>query len=72
MNDYESRLDQWVKSTSAKVVPTFAGEVKTHVREEYSTFDWIMEGLLERAGFEIETAHYGNEFMAAYVCTRKG
>ncbi len=72
MNDYESRLNQWVKTTSEKVGPPFAGEVKTHVREEYSTFDWIMEGLLERAGFEIETANYANEFMVAYVCTRKG
>ena len=72
MNDYESRLEQWVKTTGEKVGPTFAEEAKTHVREEYSTFDWIMEGLLERASFEIETANYINEFMVAYVCTRKG
>lgn len=72
MNEYESRLDQWVKTTGEKVGPAFTGEVKTHIRQEYSTFDWIMEDLLERAGFEIETAHYTNEFMAAYVCTRKG
>ena len=28
-------------------------EVTAHVREEFSTFDWIMDGLLERAGFKI-------------------
>jgi cyclopropane fatty-acyl-phospholipid synthase-like methyltransferase len=28
-------------------------EVATHVREEHSTFDWIVEGLLERAGYRI-------------------
>jgi len=72
MNDYESRLNQWVKATGEKVGPAFVWEVKTHIREEYSTFDWIMEDLLERAGFAIETADYANEFMAAYVCTRKG
>jgi hypothetical protein len=46
--------------------------VEIHVREEYSTFEWIMEGLLERADFIIETANYENDLMAAYVCTRKG
>ena len=72
MNDYESRLAQWVKSTVERIGMMFAEEVKIHVREEYSTFDWIMEGLLERAGFIIETANYGNDLMAAYLCTRKG
>ena len=72
MNDYESRLAQWVKSTDERIGMMFAEEVKIHVREEYSTFDWIMEGFLERAGFIIETANYGNDLMAAYLCTRKG
>ncbi len=72
MNDYESRLNQWVKTTAERIGSAFAGEVETHVREEYSTLNWIMEGMLERAGFEIETANYANEFTAAYVCTRKG
>jgi ubiquinone/menaquinone biosynthesis C-methylase UbiE len=72
MNDYENRLDRWVRTTGEKVGSTFAAEVKTHVREEYSTFDWIMEGMLERAGFVIETVNYRDEFTAAYMCTRKG
>ena len=72
MNDCESRLVQWVKSTAERIGMMFAEEVKIHVREEYSTFDWIMEGLLERAGFAIESANYGNDLMAAYLCTRKG
>ncbi len=32
---------------------------------------WIMEGLLERAGFQIDEADYKDDFLAAYVCTRK-
>ena len=72
IDDYETRLDQWAKSTAERIGPAFAAEVKTHIREEYSTFDWIMEGLLDRAGFAIEKADYRNDFMAAYLCTRKG
>ena len=28
-------------------------EVATHVRDEHSTFDWILRGLVERAGFRV-------------------
>jgi ubiquinone/menaquinone biosynthesis C-methylase UbiE len=44
---------------------------ETHVREEYSTCGWIMEGLLERAGFQIDEANYVDDFLAAYLCTKK-
>ena len=70
VNDYEDRIDRWVKSTAERVGPPFDLEVKTHVREEYSTYNWVMEGMLERAGFSIESANYINEFMVAYLCTR--
>jgi hypothetical protein len=30
-----------------------------------------MEGLLERAGFQIEGADYQDDFLAGYVCTNK-
>ena len=32
---------------------------------------WIMEGLLERAGFQIDQADYKDDFLAAYVCTKR-
>ena len=70
VDEYEGRIDKWIKFTAEKVGSMFAEEAKTHVREEYSTFGWVMEGLLERAGFAIETADYKNDFMVAYLCTR--
>jgi hypothetical protein len=30
-----------------------------------------MEGLLERAGFQIEEADCKDDFLAAYICTKK-
>jgi len=72
IDDYESRLNKWTKSTAERIGPAFAAEVKTHIREEYSTFDWVMEGFFERAGFVVEKANYKNDFMVAYLCTRKG
>jgi len=72
VDDCESRLNKWIKSTAERIGQAFAEEVRTHIREEYSTFGWIMEGMLEQAGFIIETANYKNDIMAAYLCTRKG
>jgi len=72
IDDYESRLGQWVKSMTERIGPTFARELEIHVREEYSTFGWIMEGLLDRAGFAIEKTDYRNDFLAVYLCTRRG
>jgi len=70
IGDYENRIDRWVESTAEKAGPAFASEVEIHVREEFSTFEWIMEGLLDKAGFAIEAADYRNDFIAAYLCTR--
>ena len=32
---------------------------------------WIMEGLLARAGFQIDQADYKDDFLASYVCAKK-
>jgi ubiquinone/menaquinone biosynthesis C-methylase UbiE len=42
-------------------------EVATHVRDEHSTFDWIMEGLIERAGFRLLSADYEMGIYARYL-----
>lgn len=39
-----------------------------HVRDEYSTFTWLLEPMIERSGFEIENASYSPDgFWAKYV-----
>lgn len=45
-------------------------EAITHLQREYSTFDWVMEGLLRAAGFTIESATYAHGFFAEYLCRR--
>lgn len=61
-------IERFVEGHSA--TPDSRRAAETHVREEYSTCGWIMEGLLERAGFQIDEANYRNDFLAAYLCTR--
>ena len=48
-------------------------ELETHVREEHSTFSWLLEPMIERAGFTIQDAvHSPVGTYAAYTCVRSG
>jgi hypothetical protein len=38
------------------------------MREEHSTFTWLLEATLERTGFDIRDAEYRAGAYAAYVC----
>jgi len=71
MTDYENQLDDWVQSTAEEVGSDFASEVETTIRDEFVTYDWVMEGLLRQAGFWIGSAQYTDRFGAKYVCTRR-
>ena len=42
-----------------------------HAAKEFSTLDWIMEGLLERAGFEILRPTRGKASFVQYLCQAK-
>lgn len=69
-DQYAEVFDKWV----GKVAELFgeecmAAQAESHIRREFSTFGWIMEGLLQRAGFEIEQADY-NRRLAAYFCRK--
>ena len=44
-------------------------ELETHLHEEQSTFNWLLEPMLEQAGLAIEHAGYDSRrVFAEYVC----
>lgn len=46
-------------------------EVAEHFRDEHSTFTWLLEPMIERAGFEVVEAEYGDDQIdAQYVCQK--
>jgi SAM-dependent methyltransferase len=47
-------------------------EREQHVREEFSTFSWLLESMLERTGFETERAEFRSRIYADYVCRLTG
>jgi ubiquinone/menaquinone biosynthesis C-methylase UbiE len=67
------RIDSWIaRYTGGSGDSDWTGEdVEEHVRNEHSTFTWLLEPMIERAGFRIERADYdGDGVIAGYVCVR--
>lgn len=40
-------------------------ELEEHVRDEHSTFTWVLEVMFERTGFVLEEAQYSDDGMFA-------
>ncbi|MBN1217579.1 MAG: class I SAM-dependent methyltransferase [Anaerolineae bacterium] len=71
LGNFGTCFDNWVQSMADKVGPEFGAEVETHIRDEYSTYDWIMEKFLRQAGLRIDSAEYADGFAATYICTKQ-
>ncbi len=72
-NDYEHAIDGWVNETTQSSNSSFTTqEFATHVKEEYSTYFWIIEGMLIRAGFEIEHKKINGREYATFECRKPG
>ncbi|MBI5211809.1 MAG: class I SAM-dependent methyltransferase [Nitrospirae bacterium] len=45
-------------------------DTERHFRDEYSTYDWVMDGLLSRSGFTIKSKHIEGGVLGTYICTK--
>jgi len=67
------RADQVFRAWLAQAPPSpddgwTREELETHIRTEFSTFNWLLEPMLERAGFAIEEAvHAPSQVFSKYV-----
>lgn len=71
VSDLPQRIEEWIASIETLADARLAREAVLHARDEFSTYDWIMEGILRQSGFHIDSAEYGKGFQTAYVCTRR-
>lgn len=62
------RIERWCASLPVDSDGWTRADLEEHVRDEDSTFTWLLEPMLERAGFRIEDASYTEDgFFAKYV-----
>jgi SAM-dependent methyltransferase len=68
-SDAEPRIEAWCASGADDIEGGWArAEFEEHVRDEHSTYTWLLEPMLERSGFVIERAEYSADGMtAAYI-----
>jgi len=66
-------IENWLASAAERPDKGWTrAELEAHLREEYSTFSWLLEPMLERSGFEIRQTSYGTASVyAAYICAKR-
>jgi putative AdoMet-dependent methyltransferase len=69
IHDYDSYFNNIITDLKKSAGDEIANETEIHIREEFSTLDWIMEGLLKSAGFCIESVKCDG-FLAGYLCKK--
>jgi len=67
-----ARIERWCATGGIGIETGWTrAELEEHVRDEHSTFTWLLEPMLERAGFHIDEADYSDDgIFATYVARR--
>lgn len=68
--DAETELQHWVDAAAGTTGFTPA-DFETHIREEYSTYAWVIEGMLTRAGLDVVERRFPRATHAEFVCRRR-
>ena len=70
-SEAEERIEQWCATLPAQAANDsdwVRADIEEHVRDEHSTFTWLLEAMMERSGFRIEDATYtADGIFAEYV-----
>ncbi len=69
----EARIEAWCASGGEEVEGEWSrAELEEHVRDEHSTFTWLLEPIFERCGFAIAAAERSADgIFARYVLTAR-
>ncbi len=68
--EYETKINDWISGLELKAGEKFKEDIETHIKNEYSTFNWILEGMIQKAGFNIEKSRTGDGFITEYHCIK--
>lgn len=70
--NYREGIEHWISQVAGDGATGWSrADFEAHVRDEYSTYAWIIEGMMARAGFEIVSKDTSLGAYAEYVA-RKG
>ena len=67
----EARIEAWCATAGNQVEDEWSrAEYEEHVRDEHSTYTWLLEPMLKRTGFAIEDATYTDDGVFAHYLAR--
>jgi ubiquinone/menaquinone biosynthesis C-methylase UbiE len=70
-DEADERIEEWLAGAVNDPANGWTrDELAQHVRQEHSTYAWLLEPMLERAGFEIIDRHFRRSVYGAYTCRR--
>jgi len=70
-DSFQRDIARWIEDMGQVGGLELQQEMALHLREEYSTFDWILEGLLAEANFRIVHKENHEGVLAAYLCVKE-
>lgn len=68
-DDYRAQMGGMLDMLAEQTGPELVDDGILHFREEYSTFDWILDRIIERTGFAIADKTVASPTMVEYILT---
>jgi ubiquinone/menaquinone biosynthesis C-methylase UbiE len=70
--DAEERIESWCATGGPRVETDWSrAELEEHVRDEHSTFSWVLEPMAVRCGFTVESAEYSEDQISTKYILRR-
>jgi SAM-dependent methyltransferase len=71
LDEVDRTIEAWLAGASTQPgVGWSRPELETHLRDEFSTFSWLLEPMLAQAGFTIQVNNSASKIYADYVCVK--
>jgi SAM-dependent methyltransferase len=71
-DEAEERIETWMSGAVPDAASGWtAHELAAHVRGEFSTYSWLLDAILERAGFDIVERSFRRSVYGAYTCRNR-
>lgn len=68
----DERIEGWMAGAVTDPAAGYtAADLAEHVRTEHSTYRWLLDALIEHAGFDIVDVSYHRGAYGAYTCRRR-
>jgi ubiquinone/menaquinone biosynthesis C-methylase UbiE len=70
--DFEVETNRWIDEQTADGSGFSRADFEAHIRDEHSTFTWVLNALFDRAGFEVEACRVDSPTYAWFFCKKRG